>query len=290
MKQQSIQTIGIIGLGLIGASIGMALRKSDPALLIKGLTRSKINAKHALAKGAIHRLVPGMSELLDKTDLVILATPVRAIVSLLPQIGARSRCPVIVTDTGSTKREICAAGQRLPPHIAFIGGHPLAGKEVNGAVHADSQLFSGKPWVLTSTRRRDSVALSVVRALIIQIGAKPLELTPADHDRLLGEVSHLPFVISALLMETVRTHPDWPEAQTLAGSGFRDATRLAVGGPVMHTDILRTNRREALSELSRFEREIRKFRKDLASRRWTAIENRLHAIQKARRDWGKEYL
>ncbi|MEK7532904.1 MAG: prephenate dehydrogenase/arogenate dehydrogenase family protein [Patescibacteria group bacterium] len=288
MKKNDRQTIGIIGLGLIGTSIGMALKKSDTAIRITGFTRSRLNGTHALEKGAVDTLSVTVAELIGATDIIILATPIHAIITLLAHIGACAHLPILVTDTGSTKVEICKAALRLPAHITFIGGHPLAGKEVSGANHAEATLFKNRPWILTPTNTRDRAHLSALRSLLAQTGAHLLEISPKDHDRIMTPISHMPFLISALLMQTTQTHRDWPEAKELAGNGFRDTTRLAGGNPVMHTDILRTNRMEMITELSRIEKQIRSFRQDLAARRWSAIEDRLRTIQKNRLDWGKD--
>lgn len=290
MKIRSVKTIGIIGLGLIGTSIGMALKKSNPSFRVKGLTRSKINGEHALEKKAVDCITSRVTELLDGTDLVILATPVRTIITLLSHIGTLAKAPLLVTDTGSTKEEIEKATKRLPSHVSFIGGHPLAGKEVSGAVHADADLFVGRPWVLIPTPLASSADIETMKLLVSQLGAKPLMLSAADHDRMLSAVSHLPFVISSLLMEAILTQRDWPRARMIAGSGFRDTTRLAGGNPTMHVDILRTNRAAILGELSRFEEVIRSLKHDLVTERWSAIKDRLTAIQKARLDWERSQV
>ncbi len=290
MKKISIQTIGIIGLGLIGTSIGMALKKSDAALRIKGLTRSKINRKLALEKQAVNACVATVSELIADTDLVILATPIHTILTLLSRIATLAKTPLLITDTGSTKEQIIKVAVQLPTHISFVGGHPLAGKEVSGAQHADANLFVGKPWILTPTTKTRRAELTELCALITTIGAKPRRLSAVDHDRLVGTISHLPFLVSTLLMETIIMQRNWPKTRVLAGNGFRDVTRLSGGDPIMHTDILRTNRSAILTDLSHFEKGVRTLKHDLITQRWSSIRDRLTAIQKNRLDWERSHV
>lgn len=289
MKKNTIHTVGIIGLGLIGTSFGMALKRST-TLHVKGLTRSKTNRKHALEKRAVDCLTSTVPEILQGTDLIILATPIQSIISLLTYIGTITRTPLIVTDTGSTKEEICKIGQRLPTKITFIGGHPLAGKEASGSVHADRHLFEKRPWVLTPASRCDHQILSAVRSLLAQTGAIPIELSPTEHDHIVTGISHLPFIISTLLMETIQTHPDWMRGQSLAGTGFRDMTRLAQGDPTMHTDILRTNHKTVLAELTRFEVKIQNLKQKIKTEHWTAVEERFVMIKNTRIRWERNHL
>ncbi len=284
-----IRTIGIIGLGLIGTSLGMALKRTDRTMKIIGLTKSEKSGRTAIQMGAIDRLAHTVTELLNGTDMLILATPIRVTMTLLPHIGRLAQKPILITDTGSTKVEICAIAKKLPAHVTFIGGHPMAGKETSGPEHADAGLFVDRPWILTSDNTEDNT-LTGIESIVSAAGAVPIRMTAADHDRLIASISHLPLVISSLLMETAAGHPSWPALRRLAGNGFRDTTRLAAGNPAMHTDILRTNKKNILSAILQFEHALETLKTDIASDRWLAINERLQAVQQARVSWGRSQL
>lgn len=285
MNTQTVKTVGIIGLGLIGTSLGMALKAKNPHMVIKGLTRSRLNATAALHKHAVDRMERSISALLHETDLVIIATPIRSILTLLPGIGKTATRPVIVMDTGSTKRVVCSEAAKLPRHVTFIGSHPLAGKEVSGPEGADAGLFRGKPWILTPNETPGDQAIRSVRTVVEKTGAIVRIMTPADHDRLVAGVSHLTFLQSAILMEAISEHSTWQQSRQLAGSGFQDTTRLAAGNPVMHTDILRTNKHYILERLRHVQNLTARWAEDIQFERWSVIEDRLKTIQKSRRSW-----
>lgn len=282
--------IGIIGLGLIGTSFGMALKKNNPALLITGLTKSEKSGKTVLQMGAIDRLVHTVSELIAGTDIIVLSTPIRVTTTLLQHIGKLAQKPILITDTGSTKAEICAVAKKLPAHVAFIGGHPMAGKETSGPENADANLFAKRPWILIQESEGKEINLARIESLISATGAVPVSMTAPDHDRLAAAVSHLPLIISILLMETVAGQASWPALRQLTGNGFRDTTRLAAGNPAMHTDILRTNKENILSAVEQFDHALKTLKTDIASGHWLAIEEKLRMIQQARLSWERSQL
>lgn len=291
MKQAlKTNSIGIIGLGLIGTSLGMAIRSRNSDLNVVGLTRSAKNGTVAKNKRAVDKLVHTLPELITKTDLIILATPIGATIQLLKTIGAVAQKPILVTDTGSTKEEICRAADDLPTHVTFVGGHPMAGKENSGPLRADANLFVERPWILTPNTSVHPHQLKKLEMLITSIGAHPLHIDAADHDRLITPISHLPFMIAILLMETATGHPEWSHAKQLAGSGFRDTTRLASGNPQMHGDILYTNRANIMQELLRFESALQSLKNDLTSHRWLSITKRLTRVQKLRQTWERSRI
>ncbi|MBI3385897.1 prephenate dehydrogenase/arogenate dehydrogenase family protein [Candidatus Gottesmanbacteria bacterium] len=287
---KSIQTIGIIGLGLIGTSFGMALKRKHPHIKILGVTRSKKSGTAALQKKAVDEIVPAVSDLTCRTGLIVLATPIRATMALLPLIGKLAQKLILVTDTGSTKMQICAIAGNLPSHVSFIGGHPMAGKETAGAKNADPNLFMKRPWIFTHEGDEKNVELTLMETVVMAIGAVPIRMTAADHDRIVAIISHLPFVLSALLMETAAEHISRHALERLAGSGFRDVTRLAGGNPIMHADILRTNKKNILSSLGQFEQALSALKTDIALEHWPAIEEKLKTMQQARISWERSQL
>ena len=239
----------ILGLGLIGGSLALALRGKCAALL--GADPNPEARSLAKASGALERVAADPAEILPSADAVILAAPVRSILALLDDLPRLTPRAAVVMDVGSTKSAIVERMAGLPPRFEPIGGHPMAGKEHGGFANAEAGLFRGAPFVLTplarTTKRARNFALAVVEA----VGALPLWLDAETHDRYAAAISHLPYLTSlALALATP------PEATVMAGPGFRSATRLAATPPQMMLDILATNRRAVLDALSRFRRAL----------------------------------
>ena len=235
--------IGIIGLGLIGGSIALRARELWPTSLVIAVDDKDVLETamrlHAVDVAADDLIV------LAEADLVVLAAPVKQNMALLEALDEHVRQPAVVTDTGSTKREIVAAARALPPRFTFIGGHPLAGAARGGLEHARPDLFVGRPWLLTPNRedggRLDrSDALDKISAFISALGAKPQVLAADAHDRLLAFLSHLPQLTASALMQVVGDAVG-PAGLDLAGRGLADTTRLASSPPDIWTDIAATN-------------------------------------------------
>ncbi|GHO82907.1 prephenate dehydrogenase [Dictyobacter formicarum] len=234
--------VTIIGLGLIGGSIGLALRKAGAAKQIAGYDLGRGVSAQASKIGAIDQAYECIADAVRGSDLVILATPVGAVRALLQAIAPVLTPGTVVTDVSSTKSQVINwAEEFLPEHASFVGGHPMAGKEVSGVEVADADLFKDCIYCLTPTVHTNSAAVSKVAALIETLGARVRFLDPAEHDGLVAGISHLPFLVSTALMATVADDPTWGDASLLASSGFRDATRLAAGNPEMYRDICLTN-------------------------------------------------
>ncbi len=236
------QRVAIIGLGLIGGSIGLALHKAKAAQQIAGYDLAKGVSNQARRIGAIDQPYSALADAVRGADLVILATPVGAMSSLLQEIAASLSPGAVVTDVASTKAQVISwAEEFLPASVAFVGGHPMTGKELSGVQAADVNLFQGRIYCLTPTSRTHSVAITRVSALIEALGARVRFLEPAEHDGQVAGVSHLPFIASVAIMNTVGEGAAWSDASMLAANGFRDITRLAAGNPEMYRDICLTN-------------------------------------------------
>lgn len=234
--------ISIIGLGLIGGSLGLALRESSIDVVVAGWDRDPEAISAALERGAIDRPAFKLREAVRDADLVVVATPVMVVQAIFTQIAADLKPGAIVSDVSSTKAQVADwARESLPPHISFIGGHPMAGSERHGVVNARADLFNNAVYCLTPDDRTAPEALATLEALIAGIGARPLCLSASEHDAHVAAVSHLPFVLSAALAQITAQDPRWPEMSALAATGYRDLTRLASGDPVMHRDICLTN-------------------------------------------------
>ncbi len=245
--------IAIVGMGLIGTSIGMALRSADERdspfgkLTITGFDQNRRHTADARGRLAIDREASSLSEAVRDAQLIILAVPVQAIPEMLRSLVTLAPAGSIITDVSSTKAQVLAwAREILPTTVDFIGGHPMAGRERSGPASADPNLFKEAIYCVCPATGVREQAVAVIEALVSQIGAKLYFIDPIEHDAYVAAVSHLPFVFSAALVETASRSPAWREMAPLAATGFRDLTRLASGDPEMHRDICMTNR-EALS-------------------------------------------
>lgn len=234
--------VAIIGLGLIGGSIGLALHKAKAAQQVTGYDLAKGNSNQARKIGAIDQPYTALADAIEGAELVILATPVGAMRSLLQEVASSIHPGAVVTDVASTKAQVTSwAEEFLPSSVAFVGGHPMTGKELSGVQAADASLFQGRIYCLTPTPRTHSVAITKVSALIEALGARIRFLEPTEHDGQVAGVSHLPFIASIAIMNTVAEGPAWADASMLAAGGFRDISRLAAGNPEMYRDICLTN-------------------------------------------------
>lgn len=250
--------IGIIGTGLLGSSIGLALAGREKRQYeIVGADRNRAVSRTAKKLGAIDRDVGSLEEAIDGAGLVIIATPVVAARQIFQEAGKYFADGAVVTDVCSTKADIMRWAQEfLPETVSFVGGHPMAGKETSGPENASADLFQGATWAMTPSARADERAVGVVLGLIETLGANPLYIDPAEHDQYAAAVSHLPLVMSVALFRMVRDSQGWEDASLLAGPGFRDLTRLASGDPTMSRDIMMTNRDAVLHWITRLQKEL----------------------------------
>lgn len=235
--------VTIVGLGLMGGSLGLALTEERACREVTGVTRRAETLRRAAEREAIHRGTLDLVDGVKEADLVILATPVRTIIDLLGHIGPQLKEGTIVMDLGSTKAEVVQAMAALPSGLQPVGGHPMCGREKAGIEAAESDLYRGATFVLTPLERTAQEALNLVQGLVEVIGATPLLLDPETHDNLVATTSHLPYLIAVALMRTLDEVGTQDErAYRLAASGFRDTSRLAGSEVIMMLDILLTNR------------------------------------------------
>jgi prephenate dehydrogenase len=233
------QKIGIVGLGLIGGSIALAAREIWPTSLVIGVDNKDVLETamrlHAIDVAADDPVV------LAEADLVILAAPVRQNIELLGLLDENVRQAAVITDVGSTKRAVVDAARGLPARFRFIGGHPLGGAAKGGLEHARSDLFAGRPWLLTPTSEGDpGNAVEQLSSFIRALGAEPRLMDVATHDRLLAFLSHLPQLTASALMGVVGGAVG-PDGLALSGKGLADTTRLASSPADIWKDIAATN-------------------------------------------------
>lgn len=235
-------TLAIVGLGLMGGSLALALRQTGACRRILGITRNPATRAQAVSRGAVDK-ASGDLALVAEADVIVLATPVRTILEQLPRVGAMARQGAIVMDLGSTKLAITHAMEGLPAYVEPIGAHPMCGKEQSGFNAADADLYRGAVFVLTPLARTSPEALACAEALATAVGARPLVLDPAHHDRIVALISHLPFALACALMIMADEFARMDEmVYHLAATGFRDTSRLAASDTTMMLDILMTNR------------------------------------------------
>jgi prephenate dehydrogenase len=230
--------IAIIGLGLIGGSIALAVRERWPAVRVVGIDRQSVIA-HALGSGAIERGFGDTSAIGDP-DLVVLAAPVRQNVVLLAELAQRVPSPAVITDVGGTKRDIVRAARAMPLSASFVGGHPIGGAERGGFGFARPDLFRGRPWIFTPLETTAPSVLDRLYALVRGLGARPSTLEAADHDRVMAFLSHLPQLTASALMDVIGTAVS-TDGLALAGRGLVDTTRLASSPADTWVDICATN-------------------------------------------------
>jgi len=246
-------TVTIAGVGLIGGSFALALKNAGFKGTILGVSSPNTIAA-ALEKGVIDRGLP-LAEAAAQSDVVYLAQPIQRILEMLAEVDAAVRPGTLITDAGSTKREIVERAARVVKRGRFAGGHPMAGKEARGVEAADAQLFRGRPYVLTSPD-------PILEEWIAKIGARLVRLDAARHDRLAAVVSHLPQLVSTALAATIVQEPD---ARSVAGPAAHDLTRLALSPYEIWRDIFATNAGEIDAALGRFIAKLEELRAGLRS-------------------------
>ncbi len=262
MPVERKKRITIIGTGLIGGSIGLALKSGGlPGVEIVGHDRSRGATAQAHKTGAVDKAEHNLHRAVEGAGLVIIATPVLAVREVMEQIAPDLGEGAVVTDTASTKVHVMRwAKEILPEYVSFVGGHPMAGKETEGIDHADAGLFQGKAYCICPTVDAPESAVKSVLGLIQIIGAEPVFIDPDEHDVYAGAVSHLPLMVSTAMFQLLRGSPSWPDMSVMASSAFRDMTRLASGDPRMSHDIWVTNRDSLIHWLERMSAELQKLR------------------------------
>jgi prephenate dehydrogenase len=269
-EQIPFTCVAIHGVGLIGGSLGLALKGRYPQMHIRGVGRNLQRLEMARTMGCIDDFEPDFRKALGDRDLVVLATPVEHILQTLETLGEYLGAGAVVTDVGSTKRSICqTAWRRLPSSIEFVGGHPVAGREVTGVESSVPDLFQGAPYVLCPPRAGTrSEVLKRLGLIVEAVGARVLIMEAEDHDRIIAWTSHLPQLVSTALAN-VASAVEAPENSlaTVSGSGFRDGLRLAGSPYSVWRGIIETNDDNIDLALAAFIRELETMRSDLKQKR-----------------------
>lgn len=275
--------IGIVGLGLIGGSIGLDLRSRG--FDVFGVSSRQQTCDRAQARGVVSEASIHLS-LMAAADVVFICTPLGSIEPIVRDLIPYLSPDTIVTDVGSVKTPIVQAVSSLWPN--FVGGHPMAGTAESGIEAAVPDLFVGRPYVLTPQAQTPTAAVDRVEEIARLLGASVYRCSPLDHDRAVAWISHLPIVASATLVAACDREGDRDIvnlAQHLASSGFRDTSRVGGGNPELGVMVAKYNRDELLRSLSIYRDSLDEFIGDIEAKNWQALEHKLKLTQQARKNY-----
>ena len=276
---KSWNTVAIVGVGLIGGSIGLALRRRGLARSVVGVGRRASSLRKARRYGTVTSTTTNLARGVAAAELVVVCTPVGLIAKHVREASAHCPPGALITDAGSTKAEIVAALRGdLGRDVAFVGSHPLAGSEKTGPEFAKEDLLEGRVVVVTPTRTTGRDRYAAVATFWSQLGARVIRMTPSDHDRALAATSHLPHLVASVLAASTSNGD-----LRLVASGWRDTTRIAAGDVQLWRQIFSGNRGHLLKSLGKFEKSLASFRAALERDDPVAIEKFL-AMGKQTRD------
>ena len=285
MAKIAFEQVAILGTGLIGTSLGMALKRLTPPPRIVGFDLSGESRRGASSRKGVDKATGNLAEAVRDADLAIVATPVRATELILAEIAPLLRPGAVVTDTGSTKRQVMTWAERLlPGGVSFVGGHPMTGRATAGAYEATAELFENAVYCLAPAVSADTGAVERIVKLVEAIGAVPYFVEPDEHDGLVAGISHLPYLLATALMRSVATDRGWREARTVAAGGFATATHLADGDPRMFADICLTNRDQVIRQIDRIGDELASLRAAIERGDETIFEQ-FGEAQRLHHDW-----
>ncbi|HEX6061922.1 MAG TPA: prephenate dehydrogenase [Candidatus Limnocylindria bacterium] len=245
-------TVAVVGLGLMGSSFALALKRARPEMVVVGCDRNPVVVRKALDRDIVSTANTDLTPV-SMADLVVVGAPINALREVFAGLAAVAE-GALVTDMASTKADVAewAAAEGLD----LVGGHPMCGKEVSGIDHADPSMFQDAPWVLTRDEPR-------INELVRAVGAHPVVIDAITHDRLVAGVSHAAFLLSVGYVLAVSRGKDWPEASRLAAGGFRDMSRLAAGEPDLYAGVVRTNRENIIEMLDAVSAELTRLRRHI---------------------------
>ncbi len=275
--------IGIVGLGLIGGSIGLDLRSRG--FDVFGVSSRQQTCDRAKARGVVSEASIHLS-LMSAADLVFICTPLLSIEPIVRELIPHLSIDTIVTDVGSVKTPIVQAVSCLWPN--FVGGHPMAGTAESGIEAAVRDLFAGRPYVVTPQAQTPVLAVEKVEEIARLLGASVYRCAPEEHDRAVAWISHLPIIASATLVAACDLEGDRDIvnlAQHLASSGFRDTSRVGGGNPELGVMVAKYNRVELLRSLSIYRDTLDEFISDIEAQNWQALEHKLKQTQQARENY-----
>ncbi|WP_035986720.1 prephenate/arogenate dehydrogenase [Leptolyngbya sp. KIOST-1] len=275
-----MERIAIVGLGLIGGSLGLDLSRYGHPVV--GIARRAKTAEQALTMGAVTAAGTDLA-LVAEADVVFICTPIDAVAATAKAIAPHLSPEAVITDVASVKGDIVPAMEALWPN--FVGGHPMAGKAEAGLAVAEAGLFAGRPYVLTPTEATNPAALERVRAIAASLQANLCQCHPDQHDRAVAWISHLPVMVSSSLILACQGEADpaiLALAQTLASSGFQDTSRVGGGVPELGMLMARHNRVALLESLTQYQQQLEQIKILITAEDWDALHNALTQAQTTR--------
>jgi prephenate dehydrogenase len=276
--------VAILGTGLIGSSVGLALKAARPQTQVVGYDASGDNLRRAQGVKAIDRR-GSLRDALADAELVIVSTPVGAMKALFEEIAPILPTQALVMDTGSTKAAVLDwARDLLPNGVRFVGGHPMAGKTETGPDAADAKLFQGAVWCLAPLPTTPRDAIDEATALVESLGASAYFIDPSEHDGLVASVSHLPYLMSVALIRHLGRERSWRETASLAAGGFAYTTHLTDSDPQMFADIVRTNKDNLVRRIDLYIRELDSLR-DLIQADSPDVKSAFEEARQLHQDW-----
>jgi prephenate dehydrogenase len=283
-------TIAIVGTGVVGTSLGLALKQLEPAPHLIGHDKDLRNAKAAAKMGAFDQVEWNLLNAIDQADLVVLAIPLAGVAGTLEAIGPELKEDAVVTDTSRLKGPVLEhVRQHLPPHAHFVGGNPLVSPGGSGYTHARADLFEGVLYCLTPEAETHQDAVALVEDMVRRIGAKPFYLDAVEHDGLVCGVDQLPLVLSMVMMQAASSSDVWREARKLAGPAFLQATASVDGDPDELRDRILLDRDNILRWIDAYEAELTAFRGLIAAEDSEALTEMAARLEARRSDWLRDY-
>lgn len=281
--------LAVIGVGLIGGSFALALKQARLATHVVGAGRSAANLRLALERGAIDAIAGDAAAAAREADVILVAAPVAQFERLFKEIAATISTKTIVTDAGSTKRDVIAAARRaLGARVSqFVPGHPVAGAEKSGAAAASAELFRGRRVVLTPLSENDSSDVEKIAVLWSACGANVTRMDAEEHDSVLATVSHLPHLLAFALVHEVAQRANAEQLFSYAAGGFRDFTRIASSHPEMWRDISVANRDRLVLEIEKYEEKMRAVKALVKAGDGARLERLFAEAREARDQWLK---
>lgn len=283
--------IAIVGIGLMGGSLGLAAKKKNLARKVIALSRRESTVQKALETGAVDEGSTEPGAFLSEAEIVFIGAPVDLTIHLVKKIMPFLKKGCVVTDLGSTKEKLVREADKLMKNSQsyFVGGHPMCGSEKSGVEFSSAHLYDGATYILTPTKHTNKKAFSKLKAFVQKLGAKPVTLEPSQHDALLSQTSHFPHLAAFLLVKAASRTKDSENFFRFAASGFRDTTRVA-GSPVdVWRDIFLHNKKNILRDINAFKKEFALFENALKRGNVTKLTNMLSEAKVFRDAFEKAY-
>ena len=281
------EQLGLIGCGLMGGSFALALKRAGLVKRVVGYSKSPSTTERARRLGVIDVEAPSALLAVSGADIVLLAVPVAATEATFKAIRHLVGSNTLLMDVGSTKRDVVDAARRvLRDNVGvFVPCHPIAGKELSGVEHADADLYTGKQVILTPIERTQTVQLQRAVDVWTALGTHVIKMSPQAHDAAFAAVSHLPHLLAFALINAITEQGQGKDFMALAGSGFRDFSRIAASDPHMWRDILIANREELLLQSQIFQQQLKKFEEAISAGRGDTLEALIEQASETRANW-----